>query len=261
MRRPTVTLMTACRNRTHHLMQTLPSNLEDNPQEYVKFVVLNYNSEDEMDGWVKEEVARYIPSGRLTYVHEQSATRWQHSHARNIMVRAARTDIVCNVDADNWTGPGFGKWLSGIYAKYQGHEKIFTGYGPPEGCPRGDYYGRISFWRTHLVAMGGYNEDMQIWGAEDWDIVKRAEAIGLKRVPYPKEFWIEPIGHSNADRIMNTEYGSVGEAHADMIRRHAGKFAMGMMSPNARGTWGVATVQVNWKKVVHLPLGPKEELK
>lgn len=260
MSNPTVTMMTACHNRVHHLKETLLKNLEDNPQPFVRFVVLNYNSEDDMDAWMQAEVAQYIPSGRVLYIHEQSADGWKHSHARNIMVRAAGTDIVCNVDADNWTGVGFGKWLSALYQKHIGKQKIFTGYGPPEGCPRGDYYGRVSFWRKHLVAMGGYNEDMNTWGAEDWDIARRAEAIGLKRVAYPKEFWVEPIGHTNAERIVGTVYDNVGESHVDMLRRHAGKFAMGMMTPNARGSWGVATVRVNWKKTIHFPLGPEETL-
>lgn len=250
--------MTACRNRLHHLEQTLPSNIEDNPQPFVKFVLLNYSSEDEMDEWVKEELARFIPSGRLTYVHLETAEHWLHSHARNVMVRCANTDIVCNVDADNWTGPGFGKWLSNFYGRYG--DKVFTGYGPPEGCPRGDYFGRISFWRKHLVALGGYNEDMNMWGAEDWDILKRAEGAGLIRHTYPKEFWIEPISHSNAERVKDSKYEMTRDAHTDMIKRHAGKFAMGNMAPNARAAWGVANVRVNWKKVARLPLGPKETL-
>lgn len=251
--------MTACRNRLHHLVETLPKNLEDNTQPFVKFVVLNYGSEDDMDRWMQDKMAKYAPSGRLTYLHLEGAKKWKHSHARNVMIRACETDIVCNVDADNFTGPGFGRWLSGFYAEQEG--KVFTGYGPPEGCPRGDFFGRISFLRKHLLALGGYNEDMNSWGAEDWDIIKRAEGVGLRRHTYPKEFWVEPITHSNVERVRGTEYDTTHAAHVDMVRRHAGKFAMGNMTPNARASWGMATVRVNWKKVVELPLGPKETLR
>jgi hypothetical protein len=131
--------------RAHHLMKTLPQNLRDNPdgQDYqVEFIVLDYGDHegqyqeirdtmpseierfdyDDMHSWMmsNSQVEEEIKSGRLIYVKTEDlkvAGKFHHSHAKNIAHRVATGDVVCNVDADNFTGQGFAQMLNRFFLK------------------------------------------------------------------------------------------------------------------------------------------------
>lgn len=253
---PTITLSTCCRNRTEHLKQTFLKNLEDNPQDYVRFLLLNYNSQDDLDDWVRSELSDHVESGRLLYVHEKTAERFKHAHARNVAVRACNTDVICNVDADNFTGTGFGEWLYQMYLD-AADRPVFTAW--HRGCPAGDIFGRISFRVRHLIALGGYSEELNQWGVEDWDVIKRAERAGLECIDYPNKFEIPAIPHEGTTRIYGTGYGTPLESLEASAKMQMAKFGTGQ-SPNAKGAWGRATVEVNWDRTVDLPLTAGETL-
>ena len=251
-----VTLSTCCRNRAEHVKETFLKNLEDNQQEYVRFLLVNYNSQDDLDEWAREHLAQYIPSGRVLYVHEKTADRFKHAHARNVAIRACNSDVICNVDADNFTGENFGRWLRERYLDSTG-KPMFTAW--VKGAPSGDIFGRISFMRKHVIALGGYNEDLNYWGVEDWDIVKRAERAGLQGVQYPKRFEVKPVAHSQESRLDDGAQDSTRNSMRKSSQIQIAKFGTGD-NPNAKGRWGKATVEVNWKRTVELPLEGGETL-
>jgi len=254
----TITLATCCRNRTEHLKQTLPCNLKDNPQDYVRFLLVNYNSQDDMDEWVRSELMQFIPSGKLMYVHEKTADRFKHAHARNLAVRCCQTDVFCNLDADNYTGPGFGQWLRKFYLDQT--KAAFTAYGGRcRGAPSGDMFGRISFQTKALLALGGYNEDLNVWGVEDWDVIYRALQAGYAQGEYPTEFDTKAIHHSNKSRVVGTGQDSPRKTMEKTAKILLGKYSM-QQQPNAKGQWGKAHVTVNWEKEVELPLKAGEQL-
>jgi hypothetical protein len=255
---PTVTLATCCHGRAEHVKETLPKNLHDNQQDFVRFLLVNYNSDDDLDEWAREELSKYLASGRVMYVHEKTAERFLHSHARNVAVRCCQTDVFCNVDADNFTNSGFGRWLSKLYADHPG-EAIFTGYGGERGAPCGDLFGRISFRLKHLCALGGYNEDLNSWGVEDYDVVKRAEQAGFMLKTYPERFDTKALKHSKNSRVAGTGFDSPLSAMQATERMQLGKFGMEQM-PNAKGQWGRATVEINWTRTVEVPLSAGERL-
>ena len=50
-----ISFATVCMNRLHHIRQTLPKNIADNSDyENVEFILLDYNSSDGLEEWVKE---------------------------------------------------------------------------------------------------------------------------------------------------------------------------------------------------------------
>jgi len=253
----TVTLSTCCYNRAEHVKQTLLKNLEDNQQDFVRFLLLNYNSQDDLDEWAREHLGRFIASGRVLYLHEKTADHFKHAHARNVAVRACTSEVICNVDADNFTGPDFGRWLRQVYLDNK--STAFTAYGRDRGAPCGDLFGRISFRVRELIAIGGYSEDLDMWGVEDWDIIRRAERVGLKKVTYPERFDVKPLLHTQEARVSGAGYATPAESYTESANRQLGQFSTGQ-SPNAKGRWGKATVEVNWKKTVELPLSAGEEL-
>jgi hypothetical protein len=253
-----ITLSTCCRNRADHVKQTFLKNMEDNQQDFVRFQLLNYNSQDELDEWAREHLGKYIASGRVVYLHEKTAERFKHAHARNVAIRACTTEVICNVDADNFTGKGFGQWLRQVYLDND-PAPVFTAYGVDRGAPCGDLFGRISFQVPHVVALGGYSEDLNFWGVEDWDIIQRAERSGFQRITYPKQFDTKPVEHSHDSRVSGTEFKTPQEASQKSNERQLGRYGMVDVA-NAKGRWGTATVEVNWKKSFELPLSARESV-
>ena len=51
-----------------HLRETLPANINDNRDfPNIEFVVLNYNSKDDIDNWILNNMQEHMHSGRLKY--------------------------------------------------------------------------------------------------------------------------------------------------------------------------------------------------
>ena len=55
-----------CMNRVHQLKETLLKNINDNGDyDNLEFTILNYNSLDGMDEWLKENMQIYLSSGKI----------------------------------------------------------------------------------------------------------------------------------------------------------------------------------------------------
>src|SRR5215469_11906059 len=116
----TIAFCTTCKNRTSHLRQTLPSNLADNA-DYpdCKFVVLDYNSRDDLLDYLVAHHARDIASGRLVVYSMPPPggveIPFRMAHAKNMAHRCGILEgatILVNLDADNFTGPGFAGYVA-----------------------------------------------------------------------------------------------------------------------------------------------------
>ena len=72
-----------CMNRLSHIQETLVKNMEDNfsPNE-VEFILLDYNSTDGLEEWVKT-LQNYIDIGILHYYRTDIPTHYHRSHSRN----------------------------------------------------------------------------------------------------------------------------------------------------------------------------------
>ena len=100
-----------CMNRLNHLKKTLIRNIEDNELlGQVVFVLLDYNSSDGLHEWVKSQ-SKYIDNGLLVYFRTDTPTHYKRSHSRNLVFKLSEADIVCNLDADNYLGKGFAKYV------------------------------------------------------------------------------------------------------------------------------------------------------
>src|SRR5688572_15135597 len=115
---PRISLCTTCMGRLHHLKETLPRNLEDNKDcPELEFVVLDYNSPDSTGAWLHETYPDLIHSGRLKYFRTTEPKYFHMAHSKHVAHRLATGDIVCNVDADNFTGPGFASKLAEMFLR------------------------------------------------------------------------------------------------------------------------------------------------
>jgi hypothetical protein len=242
-----ISFCTACMNRLHDLMVTLPVNIHHN-RDYpnVEFVVVNYNSQDKLDEWMLDYMMPYIEAGLLVYVHTTEPRYFQASHSRNISFKVATGDIVNNIDADNFSGRDFAKALN-LLAEVRPEKAVFT---------RAErlMHGRLGFYKKEWLELGGYDEDLMGYGWDDINLFYRAMATGCKlmrwgcpdfrfseRIPTPFEDKDRYMEHKNWE---HTEFVNAEMTFDQLDRR---QFVV-----NQGRQWGKATLVRNFKEVIHV---------
>ncbi|MCK8496086.1 glycosyltransferase family 2 protein [Spirosoma sp. RP8] len=187
-------------NRTYHLKKTLIKNLEDNSDDQdLEYVLLNYNSGDDMEDWVKKDLQTYIDSGKLVYYRTYEPNFFSQSHSRNMAYKLASGDILCNIDADNFTGINFSKYVLELFRS----KNIFlsAAISSDESKDTG-ILGRICLLKKDFLKIGGYDEGMKGYGYEDTDLKLRLRSIGNEEVFINKRY-CEYIQHQNDVRVSN----------------------------------------------------------
>ncbi len=191
-----VSLCTVCMNRSQHIKQTLEKNILDN-ETYgdTEFILIDYNSKDDLEEYVKSTLNKYIESKKLIYYKTKAPQYFNRSHSRNIAFKLATGDIICNVDADNFTGEGFAIFLNTAFT----HNKGYFFY----ANDRFDVIGRIAFTRESFYKVGGFDEKMVYYGFEDSDFIHRLVKSGLKPGLIKNKTYLGSLSHSNKDRMAN----------------------------------------------------------
>ncbi len=204
-----ISFCTTCMGRAHHLKETLPKNISDNLETKgleLEFVVLNYNSQDDLHEWITtdHDMVKYIESGLVKYGRTTDPELFHMSHAKNMAHRMATGDVLCNLDADNFTGKDFAKFLQDNFS-----EDMDIVINPSTRvtrlCPPDDrgFFGRIAVSKDNFFKLHGYDESFLGWGGEDTDFMQRAKGVGCKHVRIDCLKYLDIIEHSNEDRVVN----------------------------------------------------------
>lgn len=198
-----ISFCTVCMNRLSHLQQTLPANLADN-QDYphLEFILLDYNSSDGLEDWVKENLQEHLDSGRLVYYKTKTPVHFKRAHSKNLVHKLASGEVVCNLDADNYTGKGFAAYIN---HEFVNHDNIFlTAIGPSGATEKGDVLGRICIRNKDFHNIGGYDERMTSYGFDDYDLANRLEQSNVNRkLMASNPTFFEAITHTHNERINN----------------------------------------------------------
>lgn len=197
-----ISFCTVCMNRLHHLKQTLPVNLQANASyQDLEFVLLDYNSTDGLEEWIKCELEEYIQSGRLVYYKTTEPKYFHRSHSRNMVFKLATGDVVCNIDADNFTGKDFAHYLN---AQFTTDKNIFVA---ADTSNRHyfirDVCGRICLRKEDFDAIGGFDEYMEGYGDEDRDLINRLKLLGRQEIIILDRRFLTAIKHSDMERVQN----------------------------------------------------------
>src|SRR5258708_6840549 len=156
---------TTCKGRAPHVKATLPQNLADNPD--AKFIVLDYNSPDDLIPYLQSAHAEDIASGRLVVYSYTQSGPFAMGKAKNLAHRCAMregADILVNLDADNLTGPGFAAYVERMFnqAAYDhnmfGCPNIFLWARMIQGQMKRGISGRIAMTARAFLLSGGYDE-------------------------------------------------------------------------------------------------------
>lgn len=237
-----VSFCTTAMGRLHHVRQTLPQNLDwHKTAPGVEFVLVDYSSADGLSDWVKKDLSAWLDTGTLSFYQVAGYQEFDWSHAKNIAHRAARGRIVCNIDADVFAGPNFADILVQEFAKC---ERMFVGLRRNKGC--------IAMRKDDFVSLGGYDERfVHGWSHEDTDLMRRAEAWGLRKtILARKDGFPRFIRHGDEERTQNHKEKDVrrsNHAHRELSRA---SLAAGEFEANQSKTWGKARVVRNFTEVI-----------
>jgi hypothetical protein len=206
-----ISLCTVCMNRLQFLSQTLPLNLSENRKnEDVEFLVLDYNSGDNMEDWIRDNLGEHLQSGLLKYYKTYDPQYFHLAHSKNMIMRLATADIIGMIDADNFAGPDYATWV----------EETFRVYGPntitttlrKNSIPYRDQGGKICFSKDLFYSVCGFDEELIGYGMDDVDLANRLENAGGRRIFLEEEKYLKYIGHSDAERLKNYRYPNLLES-------------------------------------------------
>ena len=231
-----VVFCTTCKGRAQHLEKTLPANIENNLN--AKFIILDYNSNDQLIPFLKSFHKSYYNSGRLVVYSFPQAGKFKMAHAKNMAHRCGileGADILVNLDADNFTGPNFDSY---IHAKFNIEKKVFLWSKMIPGVlPRG-IHGRIAVSRDQFLNSGGYDEKYESWGPDDKDFNTRLRRLGYTGREIDPLFLMQGVAHN--DKIRFKEYPEarvvgkedVAEIHPSNTIANFGKVGLGVVYKN-----------------------------
>src|ERR1039458_7092272 len=157
-----IVFATTCKGRAQHIEKTLPKNLTDNPEEFCRFLLLNYNSPDGLLSYLVDNYKDALKSGKLTLYSYPADGPFHMAHAKNMAHRLGileGADILVTLDADNFAGDGFGKFIADKFAKDPTGMYLCPKFGPSNKgkLPRG-YAGRLAVRPQDFIKAGGVNE-------------------------------------------------------------------------------------------------------
>ena len=201
-----ISFCTVAMNRLSHLKKTLPKNIKDNSNyKNLEFIVLDYNSKDGLYIWIRNNLYNYIENGTLKYFRTEQPIYFDRSHSRNVAFKLATGKVVCNVDADNFTGEGFAEYVNEAFCKEKGI--VITGSEPSYTRTK-SVVGRVCVYREHFDRIKGFDENMKNYGWEDVDFVNRLINLGLKPVYIQADKYLNAIEHDDFMRFKNESFSN-----------------------------------------------------
>jgi len=210
---PRIAFCTTVKGRTPHLQLTLPKNLADNADyPNAVFVVLDYNSPDNLAEFMKENFFQESAEGRVAFYQYREPGPFRMAHAKNMAHRCGileGADILVNLDADNFTGPGFARYIAEQFM--QAKEEIFLWaemIKDGEGrLPRG-ISGRIVVSADTFLKSGGYDEKYETHSPDDKDFNARLRRMGVDGRKIPASY-LRAVMHNDKMRFREYKHAAL----------------------------------------------------
>ena len=225
-----------------HIEQTLIKNIVDN-DDYgnCRFVVLDYGSPDHLSGYLKACHSAPSLSEKLVVYSLRESGPFKMAHAKNMAHRLGileGADVLVNLDADNYTGPGFASYVADQFDK---EDRVFLWANMIQSgknrLPRG-ISGRIVVSKHAFLNTGGYDEKYNDWGPDDKDFNARLRRLGYKGIEIDRQY-LSAVPHNDKKRFKEYPHAatSLGEdqfnlAGQDTTIANFGKFGMGTVYRN-----------------------------
>lgn len=204
----------------------------------VRFVLLSYNSRDGLGEWVRKNLHHELEERRLTYYETTEPSLFLMAHAKNIAAQLCDDGVICNLDADNWITTPYLKRLMEVFTN---RRRIII-------RSRGGACGRIALLKKHFLALGGYNEEMNLgWGYEDRDFLGRARR--LLRLRAVRLGMMESqcvLPNSAAEKVAHSPLKDGEASRAAHFEISQAALRRGEYVANAGRVWGAAVLKRNF---------------
>jgi len=247
-----ISFCTTCMGRLYNLKDTLPRNIEENKAyPNVEFVILDYNSKDDLWQWMSKHMMDHILSGRVSYYRTTEPKYFSMAHSRNIAFKVAKGDIVNNLDADNFTTcPEYYK-VKECLASYitslanETPNKVIFAKGKKK------MHGRIGFYKEEFInLLGGYDENLLGYGHDDHDLVQRAWKLDFAMSWWGGQYYSRiPTSRAEKDRNMERHWK---ETENENKVKSAANIAAKQFKANEGTHWGKATLIKNFHEIVEV---------
>ena len=177
-----LSLCITCMNRLYQLRETLPHNLKAIEfLDGVELCLVNFNSQDGLDEYIKEHFMHYIESGKLNYFYTKEPEYFHCSIAKNLAHRLGSGDILYNLDGDNFITETNVNEILGVFAN---RKKIFLH--ERRNLSKEDMhdgtYGRIALTRVNFYLLNGYDENLLGASQHDCDLIKRLKKFKIHKL-------------------------------------------------------------------------------
>ena len=175
-----ISICIPCMNRLPDMKMSLPNNIgAANASPPVEIVILDYNSKDELSCYI-DQVRKDAPIGdgnSLRYFRYTKPEYYHNAHARNLVSILAKGDYLVELGSDASLNEESIKTVRRFIKDYQ-CEFMY-----PFGIE-----GIMVVKRDEFIKAGGYDERMELYGAEDKDLSYRLIRRGLKHGELPANF-------------------------------------------------------------------------
>lgn len=245
-----ISFCTTCMNRLFHLKETYLQSIE-NTATYLhrEFILLNYNSSDDIDEWVKKNLSDYIKSGLVCYYKTTDPKYFIASHAKNICHKLSSGDILCNLDVDNILVKNYCEKIKKIFEE----ENIIVACEPKDKDGNIGTCGMILCKKEHFYSVNGYDENIKLgWGMDDTNFQYRCRMQNnLKLIILDKEY-TSCISHDNNIRtkyFINKDIYLTNEVSLKITQQCANEKKY---VANADINWGKAKLLKNFSETIEI---------
>jgi len=266
----TISFGTSCMNRTPHLDHVYVRNIEAalSVSSDVRFILLNYNSQDGMDKWVQSTLKKYISRGIVKYLRTEKPNIFSQAKTKNIVTKNSPCKIVSILDADHELTSTYVKTLLDCYTDLeQYYEDNRHWFKNPKvlkkwkdnavhlksnllvhpGGHDSHVCGRITCYKRDFIEIGGFDETMTGWGYEDRDFYERHEKYfkqprvnivngTLTQSAKEKEML---FGKNNLDGIIPVSSPKQPRNHVETREKSRLNITANKLVANAGREWGV----------------------
>jgi hypothetical protein len=203
---------TTCMDRLWQLEQTLPYNLSKLKDDE-EICLVNYNSKDGLDEYIRNNFTKEIEDGRLKYFYTKDPQFFHASKAKNLAHRLGSGGWLFNLDGDNFINKTSRWFIDSMENICAFHEW--------EGSYADGTYGRICIKREVFFAIGGYNEKFNPIYYEDIDLKKRCAFFSKsgKIIKNCHKLEIMPIMNNNVD-ILGKKSSEMNKVNSKISSRN-----------------------------------------
>ncbi len=158
-----------------------------------EIIVVDYGCPDKAGEWVETN----FPHVKVVRVNDDP--NFCLARARNLGAEVSQSTWLCMIDADVCIKSGWAEWM-----RRHLHPDYFYRSGEVNGKRDSETSGTAIIPYANWAALGGYDDVIRGWGAEDKEFYERLVRQGLVQAEYPSHY-VSALQNSNAERTAFQE--------------------------------------------------------